>query len=325
MQNSSFLKLEFFHYKNAYKELEEYCILNSDLLLFGEFGDASYPSISDLDVFIVLDNEGFQKQREGIIRFINSSKIRKYLFFHDPLILPHRLLPYLKKFHSCYNLELSFQKGNIEIPQNDPEQAQLINNIWTTFLMGIGPSVLINSNFNIRDKLLVLKNICQSIVNIDSNAGALRFSNNVRDQAINGMLSLDEFNCVFETKLNELYKKSEKYRFDDKIDFKLKNIRVQRNMIINSAEFNSYSIENGNIAINLNNELFNLFTQFYFKTSKSPQIQNYIDDALLVNKICRSISSSYPFIAPFGFEFYRNDFKFCLKKNILRLLPKLNL
>ena len=319
MRNSNFRKLEINDYSKAYKDLEEFCIQNTNLLLFGEFGNASFPSISDLDVFICLKDQKFSEDRNKITDFIKSDETRVYLFFHDPLILPESTLDYFKQFHTAYNLELSFNRNNVTILDSTKVQKKLLNNIWTTFLMGIGPGVLMNYNLSIRDKLLVLKNICQSIVNIDPDSDALDFSREIRKQAVNEQLTLVEVNEIFKIKLNELYQKSENVQFGNNIELRKNMYKVERNKVIVRDDHNSFSISEGKISIHLNSENFNFFIQFYNKTSTNIQIQNYIDNAIRMNKLCEKVNTFYPFITPFGFHFYRNDIKFYMKKKLLAL------
>ncbi len=90
MRNSVMTQLTISQYTAIYRELEEFCIKNTKVLLFGEFGNASFPSISDLDVFICLKDESFISDYNKIINFIDSDKTRQYVFFHDPLIIPER-------------------------------------------------------------------------------------------------------------------------------------------------------------------------------------------------------------------------------------------
>jgi hyperosmotically inducible protein len=116
LRNNKELKiLENKDYVKAYKELEGFCIENTQLLLFGEFGNASFPSISDLDVFICLKDQNFKEDYLNIIKFIDKDEIRQYLFFHDPLMLPESLLPYFKKFHTTYNLNFSYKINDLNI------------------------------------------------------------------------------------------------------------------------------------------------------------------------------------------------------------------
>lgn len=319
MRNSKFRKLEIIDYSKAYKDLEEYCVQNTNLILFGEFGNASFPSISDLDVFICLEDQNFLEDQHKIIDFIDSDEIRQYLFFHDPLIISESMLKFLKQFHTLYNLNFTYNKKNILITDSNTEQQELLNSIWTTYIMVIGPGILINPKLDIRDKLLVLKNICQSIVNIDPDSDALYFNKETRKQAINGLLTLVDVNKIFKTKLIELYQISENLQFGNIIDLKRKKYKIERNMIIVKDDQNSFSFKEGKIYIHLNPEYFNFFSQFYNKASMNPRIQIYIENAISLNKLCRKIKISYPFIAPFGFLFYRNDVKFYVKKIILAI------
>lgn len=319
MQNNKFRKLREEDYIRAYKDLEKFCFNNTKILLFGEFGNASFPSISDLDVFICLKDQNFLQDRDKIINFINSDDIRKYLFFHDPLILPESLLIYFKEFHTAYNLKLSYNPNNISFIESTIDQKKFLNKIWTTYLMGIGPGILTSPKLSSRDKLLVLKNICQSIENIDSNSDALYFSEETRNRFMNNKLTLLEVNEILNIKLNELYKKSENIQFGKNIGSKKDRFKVERNKIIVRDDHNSFSISQGEIIMYLNPENFNFFNQFYTKSSANNQIQNYIDNAVKIDKFCKSINTPYPFITPFGFQFYRTDIRFYLKKKILSI------
>jgi hypothetical protein len=320
MRNNKELKiLENKDYVKAYKELEGFCIENTQLLLFGEFGNASFPSISDLDVFICLKDQNFKEDYLNIIKFIDKDEIRQYLFFHDPLMLPESLLPYFKKFHTTYNLNFSYKINDVKIPESDPQQLKLLNTIWTTFLMRIGPDILKTSKFSIRDKLLVLKNICQSIENIEPESKALHFSNKVREEALKGNLTMSELNNIFKTKLDELFFESEKVKISEEIDFKKDKYKIGRNEIIVNTLRNSFSFEDELTFIRLNADFFDFFSQFFYKLSSDSLIQTYIDDALAVKAICKKMKINYPFVTPFAYQFYRKDFKFHLKKILLNI------
>lgn len=317
MRNSKFKILSNQDYINTYNELENYCIQHTNILLFGEFGNASFPSISDLDVFICLSDTNFIEDRNKIIDFIDSNEIRKYLFFHDPLILPESFLPSLRIFHTCYNLEFSFTRDSITIPSVNFSDFQFLNSIWTTFLMGIGPNVLINGNFGIRDKLLVLKNVCQSIVNLDDKSDALDYNEQIRFKAMQNELSMKEVDEIFENKLRELYKISNEMKFSEPIiNSSIKKIRVAKNIIFKKSVINNFSISNNKIEIQLNNYLYSFIIQLYCKKSNNEQIQNYIDKAITLNDISKKMGFIYPFITPFGFDFYENDMKFKIRNAI---------
>lgn len=325
MRNSTFKKLSQVDYMNAYKDLESYCIQNTNLLLYGEFGNASFPSISDLDVFICLEDSNFVEDRNNIIAFIDSNDTRKYLFFHDPLILAETVLPYLRLFHTCYNLEISFNKDSKLIPPVNVDDLKLLNVIWTTFLIGIGPEIIINGKYGVRDKLLVLKNICQSIVNIDADSEALHFSEIIRRQAFRNELSIEEVNEIFEIMLRELYSVSHKLKFDEsEINISRNKIKVEKNKTFIHSDRNNFTILNKKVIIELDNQLYSFFTQFYNRKSNSIQIQKYIDNTLILNLNCKKKRFVYPFITPFGFHFFRDDLKFKIKKKLFNFLECLS-
>jgi hypothetical protein len=320
MRNSEMTQLTISQYAIIYKELEDFCIKNTKVLLFGEFGNASFPSISDLDVFICLKDDSFISDYNKIINFIDADKTRQYVFFHDPLIIPERILPFLNQFHTLYNLKFTFEREAVLIPFSNPNQLNFLNTIWTTYLMGIGPSILINEQFGIRDKLLVLKNICQSIVNIDANSEALLFSDKIRNQVMEGELSLSDINEIFEDKLRELYDKANTIKINDKLELKNRDkFRVGKNKLFFSSYKNDFSISKKEICIVLNNEIFNLFGQIYFRKSTNRLLKEYIENSSKVNRHCKDLGISYPFISPFGYQFYRTDLKFTIKQKIFSL------
>tara|TARA_B110000879_G_C11119767_1_gene491226 strand:+ start:220 stop:1185 length:966 start_codon:yes stop_codon:yes gene_type:complete len=307
-------------YINAYKDLENFCKDKTELLLFGEFGDASFPSISDLDVFICLKDDNFELQRKNIITFINEDEIRKYLFFHDPLILSESLLPYFKTFHTAYNLTFTFHENNIVIPNPKLGQLQLLNQIWTTYLMAICPGLLNNLKLGIRDKLLVLKNICQSITNIDNTSNALVRSDEIRHLVYQNKINMKDVNTEFESLLRQLYEKANKIHFEENQQTSTKEkIKVEINKTFRKKKNNNFLTELNQNYIELNSNMFNLFLQFYNKKSDNKLIQNYINESITANDLCKQMNTPYPFIVPFGFQFYRTDIKFAIKKKLLSL------
>ena len=305
-------------YERAYFELEKFCINHTQLLVFGDFGDASFPSISDLDVFICLEDENFSVNRKKIIDYIKSDKIKEYLFFHDPLILPRCLFNITYNFHTMYGLKLTFLKDGIQI-NNSTKNNHFLNFIWSTYLMSIAPSFIHSNRYNMRDKLLVLKNICQSIDNFDLNAKSLNDSYITRVKAINNNLSNNELSVILSKKLTLLYNLD--YKYFNQLDTTNSNnfFKIERNKIFNKSDNNSFDFVNKKIVINLNEKFFNLLSQFYYKKSNNLQINNYIEQSISTNNICKDLGISFPFIKPFNFEFYRDDIKFKLKKTILKL------
>jgi len=149
MRNNPLKKLNDGDYSKTYKDLERFCKENTDLILFGEFGNASCPSISDLDVFICIADDNYHKAHKLIIDFIDADELRCYLFFHDPLIIPESFLKNIQYFHTCYNLHFTYNRNNIHVNTPSGNQLNLLNSIWTTFLIGIGPSILADSKLDL--------------------------------------------------------------------------------------------------------------------------------------------------------------------------------
>jgi hypothetical protein len=312
--------LSILDYVEAYKDLENFCIENVGPLIIGEFGDPSCPSISDLDVFICLKDENFKQQKDAILNYINEREIRTYLFFHDPLIVSEEMLRLLSNFHSLYNFEISYNPQNIKITKTTKEAENLLNIIWTSFMLVTGTSVLINKKYTTRDKLLVLKNICQSIHNIDPSSDALEFSVNLRNQVLRGNLTNQDVNDSFVKKLNELFTKTNEIKIENlkKINNRQK-YKIGKNRFIIASKSNSFSISEDGFNIYLNQVFLDFYKQFYYKKTNNSIIKNYISNAQRLNRITKKYDTDFPFISPFSFQFFRTDNKFKIKKIIYSL------
>lgn len=312
------IKIDGATYIKEYNELEEFCLNNTNVLLFGEFGSASFPSISDLDVFICLEDVNFQNDINKILGFINSSKIRQYLFFHDPLIIPKSLLPFLYTFHTVYNLKLTINNIDFKL-ENTPAQLEFLNTIWTTFLIGIAPNILTDETLGVRDKLLVLKNICQSIDNFNQSTIEIKYSDEVRNKVLKGTLSETEVNSIFKKQLLKLYNQFDLDPMNGIIIPKRKHMAISRHKIVKLSDQNSYFFRKNKLIITLKPEIFNFLYQFFSIKTDAELIKQYINQANEVRNICNKLNCNYPFISPFGYQFFRNDLKFKIIKNIYNL------
>ncbi len=307
-------------YIEAYKDLEKFCVSNLDPLVIGEFGEPSCPSISDLDVFICLKKENFKVQKEAIINYINKSETKKYLFFHDPLIVSEEMLNLLPDFHSLYNFKITHNPNKIEIKKATKEAENLLSIIWTSFLLVAGTNILVNKKYNTRDKLLVLKNICQSIKNIDPNSNALKYSHNLRNQVLKGNLLDEDVDNSFRKKLKELFKKTNTIKIEHlKPINSRKKYKIANNQFIILGKSNSFTINKNKVYIYLNESFFGLFKQFYYKKTNNVDIKNYIYNAQTLNNIVKKHKVSFPFVSPYSFQFFRTDIKFKIKKIIYSL------
>ncbi|GGZ89298.1 hypothetical protein [Algibacter mikhailovii] len=307
-------------YRNAYNDLEQFCKTQTKPLIIGEFGDASCPSISDLDVFICLQKNDFQENREKILNYIKKDEIRSYLFFHEPFIISEEMISLIPNFHSLYGLKITYNPSSIEIVKPSAGSKLMLNIIWTSFLMVTGLHVITNEKYSCRDRLLVLKNICQSIDNIDSSHKALKFSSELRFSVLKGKVLPKDVNEIFIIKLSELFE----YSNDIVIDQLERYSRRTRYCINNRLEIllsnnNKFLIEEKGYKVYLNDTFFNFFQQFYYNKSNNIILQDYIKNSQNLNCILRAKGVEYPFVTPFSFHFFRDDIKFKLKKAIFFL------
>jgi len=96
------------------------------------FGNIKHPSISDLDLVIVyddnLDKETIAKIVKKAKDFTISSKKKKYIFTHDILIYPKSLFNKIKFLHTFQNMKLLY--GNsIDILTPSKEQQDILEKI----------------------------------------------------------------------------------------------------------------------------------------------------------------------------------------------------
>lgn len=316
MGSKTYLKLGLEDYKMAYSVLEAFCLENVSVVQFGEFGDASFPGISDLDVFICLEDRNFAEDRKKILEFISKDETLEFLFFHDPMILPSGLLPYLNKFHTCYNLSLTVSNTQDQPEPATEEYLNFLNTIWTTFLLSLGPVFLESNSFEERDYLLVHKNLCQSIHNLDSSLNYLSLSSNVREEYVNESKSREWVLTVFKRELDTLYEVSGNLAsgYNTGKRESINTISTARTRHFHRANSNSYQLKNTALHIGLVDGLYDFLSQFYHRKSDNELVSQYITDTAIVDKICKQLQVSFPFISPFAYSFHRNDFKFVLKK-----------
>jgi len=150
------------------------------------------------------------------------------------------------------------------------------------------------------------------------NSDALKLSEEVRNKAINGKLSIIELDNVFEKMLKQLYNCFNHIdNFGESLIYKKKKIKVNSNKVFIKSDRNDFLIKKDNkIEIYLNNELFDLMIQLHYKKSNELTLKNYIEKAIIINAESKKLNMNFPFISPFGLQFYRSDFKYLVKKII---------
>jgi hypothetical protein len=77
------------------------------------FGTINHPSVSDIDLLIVLINEGdFEYNKDEIDKIVKSSNISRYCFWHEPLVLLEQEFKYIRFFHTAKNLKCLYKNDN---------------------------------------------------------------------------------------------------------------------------------------------------------------------------------------------------------------------
>ncbi|WP_209330311.1 hypothetical protein [Lunatimonas salinarum] len=302
-------------YQDSFYDLGEFCKKHLSLVLYGQFGNPSFPSISDLDVLICLKDSQFSKERKQILNYIEQDSVRKYLFFHDPLIIPESILPDLTFMHTLYGLNLEYNVCNYIPKLQSEEHSNFLNLIWATFLISISPSFFIKGKRSDRDLLLLFKNICQSIDNFSDKYNALKVSSEARENYFNGSLNgadIQDLVANYYSILLDCLDIYDNFNIGGVV-FKSRYL-VSYNKIIKRNNVNGYRVKGKVISIYLNEKLFCLFESFYNGFSNDLVVSNYISTyKRLMNKF-DSLDIDNPFVVPFAFQFYRRDLLFkCLK------------
>lgn len=314
-------------YKKAYLRLEKYCRNTNNVIIVGQFGEVSNPSISDLDIFICINDTNFEKLRVDILDFVLKDSDLKYMCYHEPLIVPKSIIKYLPFLHSLYSLKLTYNPETISFYKPTNQYLDLLNILWTMFLIPIAINITKNiKKQKLRQVLLVLKNLHQSMenlskaVNCDDNFKQI--SDVLRNKIITGKyntLELKDAVCHATGKVFELMNIIDKNCLYNLYKNK-KKIIVNRNIIIVESELNSYGLYNNKIVISLSNYFFSLFYDLKVNKTLNEDLQMYMSSTIKSYNIMNALGSSYPFISPFGYQFYRNDFKFKIRNLFLWLI-----
>lgn len=71
------------------------------------FGDINYPSISDIDMLIVVDcNDNYDEKKKFIKKTIADTPNGKYCFWHEPIIISESDVKFIPIFHTINNIQL---------------------------------------------------------------------------------------------------------------------------------------------------------------------------------------------------------------------------
>lgn len=316
------LKLE--DYQASYARAEQFAKKNNKLVLFGRFGSIKNPPISDLDVLACFKDDFFTLSREEFLNFIKDDEILSYLFIHDPLIISESMLKCLPYVHTLYDLDLTYNPDHIRIESPGEDCQGLLENIWTSFLIPVSLGVFLSPrDYTSRYKLLLIGNICRSLININEDSNALFEAQELRNSFLKGEVSENDIEMFLYGAVQKLFKKLDLLNLNvgGRICKKAYKINLKTLVIFSGNNCNSFQIIDGKIKILLNRELFTFFEKFYYTTVESNlhDISIYKESAKKLYKICLILGVSYPFIAPFSYPFFRSDLKFLMKKVLFRL------
>lgn len=313
-------------YVEAYARLETFATQDDRLLMLGQFGEVRNPSISDLDIFVCYKDEGFIDSRQKLIKFVRSDSILNYLCSHDPLIIPLSMLRYLPLLHTVYGIRLSFNRSpEVLLAKSDSGYGGFLNVIWATSLIPAVVAVLAEpAQCGDRYKLLLLKNVHQSIANFDALSGALERSLELRNKVVNGQAGIFEIDSEFREAVLILLK-----TMDEKVDIgqlspiKGKAYKVSPNVTFALAEHSGFELRGrGGYRIALSGKLFSLFEDFFYLNGARQNLHFdlFVDSSMSAYAICQKYGFAYPFAPPFYFAFFRNDLKFKIRKIVARAL-----
>lgn len=298
-------RLTILDYHEAYDKFERYCLEDKGLTLMGAFGEVGCPSISDLDVFVCFSDRNFSFSRSRALEFIKNDSVLSYVFAHDPLIVPESMLSYVPFLHTLYDLNLTHNPGGIEIQKPSSEYIEFYNFMWTTFIIVVASNVLLSSkDYTDRFKLLLLKNVHQSIDNFRKNKDMSGRSLIIRKDYLNSHIGTTDIDFEIHKSLDQIFSCLN----DGSISSTPGAPSIKNNLyylssrvMIKFNKYNSLSLDfhRKKIVINAGIELFKVFETLYYGDSEAECFNKYFSARNEVLNICSNHGLSFPFIMPF--------------------------
>lgn len=325
MLGDDFVIMELHDYADAYSRLEYFCKNNERLLMFGQFGEIKNPSISDLDVFVCYEDKNFLSSRKAVLDYIRADPVLNYLCSHDPVIIPLSLVQYFQDLHTMYGFKLSYSRKYKKNEKLSSEYERLLEIIWATSLIPISVNVIADPcKYGSRFKLLLLKNIHQSIANFSSTSNALDLSGKIRTDFISGDLKAADIDKYFYSALLDLLgAMDEVLNAPENYQIRSKSYKITSLIRLEVSDRSGFELKSQGVSrIKLKEELFKLFEQIFYldQYQNDQQLSRYIKSSMYSYAICKKTGFPYPFITPFYFSFYRSDFRFIMRKFITRIL-----
>ena len=316
-------------YELALKELELFCI-DIGVEAFGQFGEVKEPGVSDLDVFICIKDEGVKDKQKKILEFIWEDHNRSYTYWHYPTIVPLSCLEIVPYLHTLYGLSLTYTKSNsFNLPKSTPGQHEILNIVWAFSLLPISFHILKTPNdFDVRTILLVLKNLLQSLQNlqkkIGNNHNFMEYSRTIRSSYVNGTISKQELINQFQKFYFKLF------NLMDTIDGQKSNspsLILNRNLIIIPGNKNQLKISGERYSekfeIYLSKTFFDIIKSFITGKSKDTNIQNYMKAAKIAYNFSQRKGLDYNFVRPFNIDLFHARSTSKIKRVVYRILSYL--
>lgn len=316
-------KYDSFDYDRALSSVVNYALSQNGLSLIGSFGEICTPSISDIDLFIVYDDLHYTINRNQIINHIAKDSKLKYIFVHEPLLIPRSLLGATSHLHTLNNLKIIYKRDDISYsPSND--DINFLNFIWTLYLIPHCINIVFSrNNISCRAMLLLLKNVSKSINNLAQNDTNYICQKKLRNEFLNGKVSNLDLYHLFRTTIDKLFYALTKYKICLNRYPQCRSYRYSKTIIYKEDAFCGYHEPDKlqQILITLTpNILFIL--ESYLRRNKTELMSinpNYYIASIQAATTFKRLKSPYPFISPFNIEFYRTDFPYLAKCIIKRL------
>ena len=317
-------------YVNAYNRLEAYLKTLPGVSAIGKFGEISCPSILDMDIIIVANDQYCGLIYKKVKNFISTDIDLSYMCRHDPLLLSLSSIHNVSHLHSLNGLTLTHNPERIKIPEIEPVYSILLDLVWATFLLPTAIEITKNPiKYGSLYTLQVLKNIVMAIKNLSILTGQgldLSSENEYlrRDyiiQKVSSIMVLNRFYDTIQQFLNSMNDIEKLSIF--KYGTKTTGTSIKTNLFTTyyQSSKNSFQIKHNKIHINLSDTFFTMLDHVKKQKSQINELNKYILLSLQTVKYYELLDIPYPFILPFGFRFFRKDVTYKILQMFYKLFP----
>lgn len=324
-------------YRTVLDEFLEHFRSKPWILSIGSMGEMTDAGISDIDCIMVVENDRLYDAYREFGDWRSKSDIRKYLFFHFPVLVTERMCVHLPFLHTLHSLK--WLHNTSDIGQLNPGYAYYLDIIWATYILSIALNMWSNpGSQSLRKALLILKNIhisCDKMKQSNEPSGIyLERSRLLREKAVDGGTEHRAIDTGVEEELsrsihellallhNEVMPaatfKAESGRHFVSVK---KNISLQR-----SPEPSITRLGNGHIVIGLNgNVIDHTLTPWQKEGEGERNFILYKNHLLDMYQLCRSENVPLNYVTPFDIPVYRGRFYLSLRNFLFQLYRKVQI